>query len=97
MVLRGIYLILFLLLASCESAKKQTSSWLNYSLTPSQGIVIYDKEIHKGLSAKGGKTLGRHMEAAYTSIKFKMINIDNNNIRSFWKTKVRIYRIILYS
>ena len=51
MVLRAIYLILFLLLASCESAKKQTSSWLDYTFTPSQGIVIYDKEIHKGLSA----------------------------------------------
>ena len=90
MVLRAIYLILFLLLASCESAKKQTSSWLDYSLTPSQGIVIYDKEIHKGLSAKGGKTLGRHMEAAKKHCKNynKNAKYETSGVKDFEDTGV---------
>ena len=57
-------LILFVSLAGCKTISKEASSLTDYTLAPSQGIVIYDKEIHKGLSLKGGKTLGRHLEAA---------------------------------
>ena len=57
-------LILFLSLAGCKTISKEASSLTDYTLSPSQGIVIFDKEIHKGLSIKGGKTLGRHLKAA---------------------------------
>ena len=57
-------LILFVSLVGCKTISKEASSLTDCTLAPSQGIVIYDKEIHKGLSAKGGKTLGRHLEAA---------------------------------
>ena len=78
-------LILFLSLAGCKTISKEASSLTDYTLAPSQGIVIYDKEIHKGLSLKGGKTLGRHLEAAKKHCKKynKVAKYETSGVREF--------------
>jgi hypothetical protein len=78
-------LILLLSLASCKTINKEVSSLTDYTFAPSQGIVIYDKEIHKGLSAKGGKTFGRHLEAAKKHCKKynKVAKYETSGVREF--------------
>jgi hypothetical protein len=78
-------LILFVSLAGCKTISKEASSLTDYTLAPSQGIVIYDKEIHKGLSAKGGKTLGRHLEAAKKHCKNynKVAKYETSGVKEF--------------
>ena len=77
-------LILFLSLAGCKTISKESSSLTDYTLAPSQGIIIYDKE-HKGLSAKGGKTLGRHFEAAKKHCKNynKVAKYETSGVKEF--------------
>ena len=87
-------LILFLSLAGCKTISKEASSLTDYTLAPSQGIVIYDKEIHKGLSLKGGKTLGRHLgrhlEAAKKHCKNynKVAKYETSGVKDFEDTGV---------
>ena len=79
-------LILFLSLAGCKTITKEASSLTDYTLAPSQGILIYDKEkLHKGLSAQGGKTLGRHYEAAKKHCKNynKVAKYETSGVKEF--------------
>ena len=78
-------LILFVSLAGCKTISKEASSLTDYTLAPSQGIVIYDKEIHKGLSLKGGKILGRHLEAAKKHCKNynKVAKYETSGVKEF--------------
>ena len=78
-------LILFLSLAGCKTISKEASSLTDYTFAPSQGIVIFDKEINKGLSVKGGKTLGRHLEAAKKHCKNynKVAKYETSGVKEF--------------